>query len=1316
MRQIRTKVYEWVIGILVGIFGYVPLCSGLTFTPLDRDQAINAAREITAEKYPNAEVVQVDARQWVAYKSDGTYSQWYEIYVKILTEKGRRRYKTVTSTYTIPYNVTQFKLVEVIRSDGSTMPVDIEKNSRDSIEQSQMDANIYDPNSRIMRVSIPELNVGDTVHFILHDEFRKTRMAETFSDYVLFEGTDPIRRSEYTVVAPKDSPLRSIALKAEMPGTITQSKEASNGEITYTWVARDVPQAYEEPQMPLLHTQLQRLLVSTIPDWETVSRWYWNLCKSRIEATNPEMDKTVKSLVAGIKDPEKKIEAIFYWVSQEIRYLGITVEKDAPGYEPHEVSMTFDRRAGICRDKAALLVAMLRLAGFEAYPVLIMNGPKKDAEVPQPFFNHAISCVKNPDGTYLLMDATDENTKELFPAYLNNQSYLVANPRGETLLTSPIISADQNMLQIDTRGTLNEHGNLQASAVISFDGINDNIYRKFFSQLTPEERRQYFEKIVMRTAPGGLLTSFDLVPDDMLDTTQRIEARLGFEVKGWTIPGKDTLMLPLPRFGRSVGMSNILVGKMGLKKRRYPYVTDVACGISERLRLNLGEAAGRVVSLPEYETIDNHGSLWKTVLTMREKTLMLDQTFKLRTPEYTPDEYRELQDTIRKIETDNKKMPIFSLAPKTKIVTADAWYALFQADAVVLDELHEYQVTDPSSWTETRHVKMKVLTYSGKKKYSDIRINYNPAWEKVEVKSAAVTSPAGVKTAVNDKEVNIMDAEWAADAHRYPASKIMVVSLPGVEEGSVIEYTLVLKKTGRPFFSLHGESCLTDHARVMLHSRDDHAIVTMDGVLKYPEPIEKKTVRIILPENMQLAFSADEDKGGKGKGGEKLTAGTRVKVSTHGGKKLYEVTTERVPPVRQEDYLPPWYSFNPTLFASTGSWKAYAHVVQGELLHASSGNYRTREMTSALVKNLNGKREKIKAIRDFVARSIKAIPVPFSELPPDHTVSADHILADGYGSSADRAVVLHAMLTAAGFAPEFVLATWVSSLDELKKPMYEYPAPQWVSDVLVRVHEAGGFIYLNDTDQYAPLGAVKNADHPGLVLAEGRFESIEPLSDTFADRSGTDISILLSEDGSIVMKQKRTYYGNNFASFHKQFSEMPPEERKRHHEQIISSISQSARSAGEYITRYDQYPGVEEVSVQVDSYAVQQGKYLYLKVPGLVNILEGVTSDERKNPLYQSEPRKARITVEVTLPQGMEACEVLPPDGLTIALGKEGSIAMNTSLMEGKDGKGTKTVRITQDINIRPVIVLPSEYPDLLDYQRILSHPKANLLMLKMKN
>ena len=115
----------------------------------------------------------------------------------------------------------------------------------------------------------------------------------------------------------------------------------------------------------------------------------------------------------------------------------MTPEKTGPGFEPHDVCITFDKKYGVCRDKAGLLVEMLRLAGFKAYPVLINIGAKRDPRVPQPDFNHAIVCVELTKGQYTLMDPTDENTRELLPAEDGNRSYLVCKPQGETLLRQP---------------------------------------------------------------------------------------------------------------------------------------------------------------------------------------------------------------------------------------------------------------------------------------------------------------------------------------------------------------------------------------------------------------------------------------------------------------------------------------------------------------------------------------------------------------------------------------------------------------------------------------------------------------------------------------------------------------------------------------------------------------------------------------------------------------------------------------------------------------------------------------------------------------
>ena len=102
-----------------------------------------------------------------------------------------------------------------------------------------------------------------------------------------------------------------------------------------------------------------------------------DLSSPHLEATTPEMKQTVESLIAGSETDLDRIKALFYYVSKKIRYMGVTPEKDRPGFEPHDVRLTFDKKYGVCRDKAALLVSMLRMAGLKAYPVLINVGVKK---------------------------------------------------------------------------------------------------------------------------------------------------------------------------------------------------------------------------------------------------------------------------------------------------------------------------------------------------------------------------------------------------------------------------------------------------------------------------------------------------------------------------------------------------------------------------------------------------------------------------------------------------------------------------------------------------------------------------------------------------------------------------------------------------------------------------------------------------------------------------------------------------------------------------------------------------------------------------
>ncbi|MDT8273219.1 MAG: DUF3857 domain-containing protein, partial [Desulfomonilia bacterium] len=160
----RRSLLVFILVTLITLFTAHDVCAQ-TWGPLDREATIHEAQHVTSQVYPDADVVQLNERRWVRYRQDGTYIEWHESYIKILTEKGRRRFQTISSFFTIPYNTTMVTLVEIIKPDGSPVRIDVEKKSRVMVRQGQMQSNIFNPNDRVLQVSIPELDRGDIVHW-----------------------------------------------------------------------------------------------------------------------------------------------------------------------------------------------------------------------------------------------------------------------------------------------------------------------------------------------------------------------------------------------------------------------------------------------------------------------------------------------------------------------------------------------------------------------------------------------------------------------------------------------------------------------------------------------------------------------------------------------------------------------------------------------------------------------------------------------------------------------------------------------------------------------------------------------------------------------------------------------------------------------------------------------------------------------------------------------------------------------------------------------------------------------------------------------
>ncbi len=1246
--------------------------SGPVWSLADASKVLTAASDITLAKYPDCDDATVEKKMMRVYRADGAGECQDETYTKVLTEKGRRGNRTLSQSFMLPYSTVEVVSLEIIKPGGKIVPVDVAANSKESIDESQMQMNIYDPNERILQVNIPGVEIGDLIHSVTRQTIARSYIPGQYAEETVFEQPGYILHSSYEVHAPADRPLLRVALRDEVPGTVAYSKQTGpDGGVIHHWEIQNVPRMFDEPAMPPYEMVLQRLFVSTMPDWPTVSKWYWNLSKAHLDATNAAMKQTVDSLTAGATNEMERIKSVFYFVSKKIRYMGLTPEKDRPGFEPHDVEITFGKKYGVCRDKAALLVSMLRQAGLNAYPVLISVGVKRDAEVPDPDFNHAIAAVQLKNGDYLLMDPTDENTRALLPTGDCDQSFLVCRAEGEGLKISPVQPPLEHLMRVVTTGALTPDGSLEAKSDLFFDGVNDDEYRNAFAHMKEDDRRRFFERNLKRAMPGARLRSLKLTPADMLDMSSALRAEVEYSVEGMTAAGHGKAIVSLPWIGKDFGIVNFILNGAGLDKRKYPMRTYVACGLTESISLKLSGGFGRPVSLPSYTTFDDPSVSFHEQVTDRDGVLNGSRALTLKVVEFAPAQYATLKQTLKSLEYDQRKAPILAVsdtAPAAAPGPDSSALPPVQSNAQILESRKELDVTDAHASTLKANYVKRILSYAGKIRESEVKIGYNPACQSVRLTRGVVISKTGQRQEISEGEIHVMDAGWNPSAKRYTGEKMLVANLPGVEIGSVIEVGVEITTTNRPFVSGF-ES------------------------FQLPDALESKSFTLTAPGGLEIQHLVSGP-AGLIKEGQSIA----------GGKQAFHWQAEHVQALPEEPQLPPEWAYNSGVSYFVGGISPYLKELNATMLNRAEQRSHAAAQAARLAGQAQGKLEALTAVRDFVVKSIRLAGPSFTELPLSELSAADTTLADGYGHAADRAILLHAMLSAAGFQPEFVLASDLPPIAGITNVALTFPLPRSFDHPLVRVTVDGAAYYLNDTDQYAKLGSTAFDGRLALVLSSQASEVIHAVPGC-ENKMETDYTMAPDNTGRTRVSVTRRYYGANYNEKNRYFSELPPEERRRYFQEIVSGLAQGARAVGDLTTRFAAYPGLEQFTADVDNYSVLDGNFFYFDLPFTPSLLPA-GADRRALPLFLSRRSDNRVRTEIELPPGFRhvvmapGCETLDaPDGS----GKAEISSTNHAGMWS----------ITHEFETAPAVIPPPDYSALLKVESALGRKSGKVFLLE---
>jgi transglutaminase-like putative cysteine protease len=1239
---------------------------------LDGKQAAAAAAQITSAAFPNCDLALADGRIQCSYHPDGTGEIQEEYFTKVLTFKGKNEVQVQKFYFLLPYSAVKVAALEILKENGAVVPVDVAANSKESIESGQMQANIYNPDSRVLEVNIPGLMPGDVIHWADKYTIARPVIPGEFSQRFGLEGQAFIRHLSLEIQAPADKPLKHILLKNEVPGTVVYSKRPGpEGSTVHHWEVTNVSPITAEPAMPPSQTITQRLLVSTLSDWTAVSKWYWAITKPHLEVVSPEMRQCVAELVSGAASKMEKIKALEDYVAKQVRYTGITLENDRPGFEPHDVKITYARKYGVCRDKAALLVAMLRMAGFEAYPVLTNVGAKIDPEAPDTGFNHAIVAVELKDGQELLLDPTIyENKVGFLSAIEENQSYLVCRPTGDDLKITPVVPAEQNLLRIKTSGVISRSGRMEARSEICFDGFNDTIFREMLVKMRPAEQRDFFEGVLRGLMPGACLSQFSLTPSNMLDTSSALRAEIEYNADAPVVFGAHKAVLTLPWLSKYLSITHSILAGASLAKRKYPLETYIACGLAEDLTLTVPDNFSQILAAPADVRVANSNLSYERHFSFDRHMLQCSKKLVLKTVEFTPPEYLQLKQVLQEQEEEERKVSVFA-AKKFKTEPAKAAVAAVTPEAPdgkTLDENWQLLVKDAhSAILKVRYVR-QVLSFSGKKQESEVKLPYNPAAQEVKLISAAVTSPAGERQTISPSEIHLMDGDWNAAAKRYSSRKILVANLPAVEIGSVVEveYEMIFR----------GQPCLAGFVPFQTQNE-----------------LVQKSFRIIAPAGLPLFYRVSGPAGLIGENGK-----------TEGGRREIFWKAAHVAALAPEQGVPPDWACLAGVSYFVGDPRVCLQEWNQALLERAGKSEQSRKLALELAGKARTKLEAVKAIRDYIAQTIRPAGPSLGELSLDDLSGADTTLSDGYGDQADRAILFYAMLSAAGLKPEFVLATDLPPLAGILKIGKSFPLLAYSQASLVRVAIAGKYYYFNDTDQYDTLGVTAHDGQLAVVLPSLRYITIRAAAGC-SDAIQTHYQFSVSNDGNTRIVVQHRYYGRLFGDKAHFFAELTPEKRAQYFQKTVVEITQGARPVGGLSADFGTYPGVEQFTVEIPHYGVADGKFLYLKLPPLPRLFP-VSGGRRTLPFFVSCQPLQSIRVDIQLPPAYPAVAIAPESRHFSFPGAAGRVDIAT-------GKAQARLTVDYRFSIQPAVIAPADYLWVQAIENSLEGQAARTLLLE---
>lgn len=429
--------------------------------------------------------------------------------------------------------------------------------------------------TRSLLVVLNDVRVGDAVDIAYTVQGANPIFKGRFADNLQVAFGSAADVVHVRVEHPADRVVRARGIRADVT---VDTESLADGRRALRVLRRDVPMVRGEEQVPPWFKVWPSLHLSEYASWDDVARWADELF-AHDEPLGAELESRLSGWRARNLPPEQLIADVVATVQDEVRYFSASLGESS--HRPKAPARTWADRLGDCKDKVALLNALLRRLGFDAQPALVSLQRHRGLADYLPShdqFDHVVTRLEHGGQTWWIDATMAQQGRQLVSR--GHPSYglaLVASTQGGTLarVVPPAGAADG--IEFDQRWDLADLTRApRFTSVIRAHGLAAEGWRNAVAAGGLPRLAENIAGTWARVLPGIKAIDAPLVRDDR--EANRFELEMQYELPAFGSYERGTLTVETP----ALEMLDSLTGPREAR-REMPWLIDQPRQVRQRI-------------------------------------------------------------------------------------------------------------------------------------------------------------------------------------------------------------------------------------------------------------------------------------------------------------------------------------------------------------------------------------------------------------------------------------------------------------------------------------------------------------------------------------------------------------------------------------------------------------------------------------------------------------------------------------------------------------------------------------------------------------